>query len=187
MYFVTQNPSDIPDEILGQLGNKVQHALRAFTPKDQKAVKAAAQSFRVNPAIDTETAITELGVGEALVSFLDIDGKPEIVEKAFIVPPKSQIGPLTADERSVVVNSSPVKGAYEKILDRESAYEILKAKAEKFVKTDNKKETVSAKRTADNTGNAVVDAMLKSAARSIGSSVGRQIIRGVLGSILGGR
>ena len=187
VYFVTQNPSDIPDEILGQLGNKVQHALRAFTPKDQKAVKAAAQSFRVNPAIDTETAITELGVGEALVSFLDIDGKPEIVEKAFIVPPKSQIGPLTADERSVVVNSSPVKGAYEKILDRESAYEILKAKAEKFVKTDNKKETVSAKRTADNTGNAVVDAMLKSAARSIGSSVGRQIIRGVLGSILGGR
>ena len=126
VYFVTQNPLDIPDTVLGQLGNRVQHALRAFTPRDQKAVKTAAETLRANPAFDAATAITELGVGEALVSFLDEKGRPSVVERAFILPPASLIGPLTSDERQAVIKTSLVYGVYEKVLDRESAYEKLK-------------------------------------------------------------
>lgn len=125
IYFCTQNPADIPDSILGQLGNRVQHALRAYTPKDQKAVRVAAQTFRANPKYDTATAITQLEIGEALVSFLDEKGAPQMVERAFILPPQGQIGPITNEERNRVIQRSLVYGVYEKLIDRESAYEIL--------------------------------------------------------------
>ncbi len=130
VYFVTQNPIDIPDKILGQMGNRVQHALRAFTPRDQKAVKSAATTFRQNPDINIETVITELGVGEALVSFLDEKGMPAMVERAFIVPPRSQIGPITPEQRKALIDGSVVAGVYEATVDRESAYEMLVKRAE---------------------------------------------------------
>src|ERR1700742_4974721 len=129
VYFVTQNPIDVPDKILGQLGNRVQHALRAFTPRDQKAVNAAAQTFRTNPKLKVETVITELGVGEALVSFLDEKGTPNIVERAMICPPRSQIGAITPEQRKQIIASSIVAGVYEQAVDRESAYEMLQARA----------------------------------------------------------
>jgi DNA helicase HerA-like ATPase len=130
VYFVTQNPIDIPDKILGQMGNRVQHALRAFTPRDQKAVKSAATTFRQNPAFNIETVITEMGVGEALVSFLDEKGMPSIVERAFVVPPRSQIGPITPEQRQALIDNSIVAGVYEAQVDRESAYEMLVKRAE---------------------------------------------------------
>jgi uncharacterized protein len=129
VYFVTQNPLDIPDTVLAQLGNRVQHALRAFTPRDQKAVKAAASTMRANPGLDVETAITELAVGEALISFLDDKGRPCPTERVFVLPPGSQIGPITAEQRKVLLAQSLVAGVYEKTIDRESAYEILKGRA----------------------------------------------------------
>jgi len=199
IYFVSQNPLDIPDAILGQLGNRVQHALRAFTPRDQKAVKAAAETFRVNPKIDVETAITELGVGEALVSFLDEKGIPAPVERALIKPPCSRVGPASDAERQEIIQNAVIYGHYEKQVDRESAYEILKGRAVQAAQPT----TESA-----NTGNSgfdwggvldgvtgsgsgrgrqgVLETAAKSVARSIGQEVGRQIIRGVLGSLLGG-
>ena len=130
IYFVSQNPSDIPDSVLGQLGNRVQHALRAFTPKEQKAVRAAAQAFRANPAFSTEEAIGQLGVGEALVSFLDAKGAPAMVERALIVPPESQVGPVTPQERAAIMRGSLVAGVYDTPVDRESAYEKLMARAQ---------------------------------------------------------
>lgn len=130
VYFVTQNPVDIPETVLSQLGNRVQHALRAFSPRDQKAVRAAAETFRSNPKLDVEEVITQLGVGEALISFLDAEGIPAIVDRAFVCPPHAQIGPITPDERSERIKSSVVFGAYEEAVDRESAYELLKAKAQ---------------------------------------------------------
>src|SRR5271165_213019 len=130
VFFVTQNPTDVPDGILGQLGNRVQHAVRAFTPKDQKAVKAAAQTFRANPEINVEQVILELGVGEGLVSFLDEKGTPEIVERALVCPPRSQIGPITPEQRQQIIRDSVVAGVYENMVDRESAYERLKRRAE---------------------------------------------------------
>src|SRR5436190_2140880 len=129
VFFVTQNPLDVPDIVLGQLGNRVQHALRAFTPRDQKAVKSAASTMRANPALDTEKVITELGVGEALISFLDEKGRPEVVQRAFVLPPASRIGPISPDERKAVMARSPVAGVYETSVDRESAYEKLAARA----------------------------------------------------------
>ena len=186
VYFITQNPADIPQTVLGQLGNRIQHALRAFTPNDQKAVKAIAQTFRENSKLDIEKAIIELEVGEALVSFLDEDGKPEIVERAFIVPPKGQIGPITPQERNEIIDASPVKGIYDKTIDRESAYEMLKTRAQKVVEATHEKEDIP-KQKAGRKSDTVVEAMMKSAARSIGSSVGRQIVRGILGSLLGGK
>lgn len=131
IYFISQNPMDIPEDVLGQLGNRVQHALRAFTPKDQKAVRAAAQTFRANPKLKVEEAITELGVGEALISFLDEKGTPNIVERAWIVPPGSYIGAITPEQRKQIMSESPVAGHYEKVVDRESAYELLKGRAAK--------------------------------------------------------
>ncbi len=128
VFFVTQNPLDVPEKILGQLGNRVQHALRAFTPRDQKAVQAAAQTMRGNPKFDAATVITELGVGEALVSFLDEKGIPSMVERSFIFPPASRLGPLTADERQAMIQASPMLAAYGTTVDRESAYEILRGK-----------------------------------------------------------
>jgi DNA helicase HerA-like ATPase len=209
IYFVTQNPSDIPDTVLGQLGNRVQHALRAFTPRDQKAVQTAAQTLRANPKFDAEKAITELGVGEALVSFLDEKGTPTIVERAFVLAPFSRIGPLTADERAAAIKGSVLFGHYEQLVDRESAYEKLKACATKVsgggtppARTAAPAESggmfgglggavgsilvgSTGPRGGHNAG--VVEMAAKSAARAIGSQVGREIIRGVLGSILGGR
>ena len=129
VYFITQNPLDIPESVLGQLGNRVQHALRAFTPRDQKAVKTAAETFRPNKKFNAQTAITELGVGEALVSFLDAKGVPEPVERCFIAPPRGRIGPATEAERAAAIKASPLAGKYERTVDRESAYEVLTGRA----------------------------------------------------------
>lgn len=186
VYFVTQNPLDVPDVVLGQLGNRVQHALRAFTPRDQKAVKAAATTFRQNPEVDVESAITELGVGEALVSMLDEKGTPGIVRRALIVPPHSRLGPITPQERAQVIQSSIIAGHYENAVDRESAFEILKNRREEAdaaiqQSTESSKPSPMAKEASN-----ILGAFATSAARSIGSSLGRQIIRGVLGSIFGG-
>jgi DNA helicase HerA-like ATPase len=193
VYFVSQNPLDIPDMVLGQLGNRVQHALRAFTPRDQKAVKSAADTFRSNPKVDVATAITELGVGEALVSFLDEKGIPTPVERTFICPPGSRIGPISDGERINVVNTSNVAGFYEKSIDRESAYEILKDRTEKAA-TEAKADEgfdwggmFGGSKKSGSRSDGVLEAAAKSAARAIGSQLGRQIVRGVLGSILGGR
>ena len=195
VFFITQNPLDIPDTVLGQLGNRVQHALRAYTPRDQKAVKAAAETFRPNPALDTAQVITELGVGEALVSFLDEKGRPNIVERAFILPPASQIGPVDAAERKAAMAKSVVAGVYEKTVDRDSAYEQLTKRVAAQAKQPE--AAPAAQEESGGIGGMLgglfgggskretpVQAMMKSAARSIGSQVGREIIRGVLGSIL---
>ena len=200
VFFVTQNPLDVPDIVLGQLGNRVQHALRAFTPRDQKAVKAAASTMRANPALDTEKAITELGVGEALISFLDEKGRPGIVERAFILPPASRIGSITADERKAVTAQSPVKGVYDAPVDRESAYEKLAGRASASAGTaapapagasgglmDSLKGSLGGLMTGSGRKDSLVEAMAKSAVRTMGSTVGREIVRGVLGSLLGGR
>lgn len=211
VYFVTQNPLDIPDVVLGQLGNRIQHALRAFTPRDQKAVRAAAETMRANPKLDVEKVIGELAVGEALVSFLDEKGQPGIVERAFVVPPKSQIGPITPDARRQMVSRSVLYGHYEKVIDRESAFERLRARAEKFTQpgqppqpqprapgqpsypsgyppppTYPPSQAPRPPRPVGRPRDTLFEAMAKSTVRSIGSSVGRQIVRGVLGSILGG-
>jgi uncharacterized protein len=216
VYFVTQNPLDIPDSVLAQLGNRVQHALRAFTPRDQKAVKATAQTMRQKPGLDIETAITELAVGEALVSLLDDKGRPSVTERVYVVPPASQIGPISAVQRQALLQDSLVAGVYEKVEDRESAYEKLKGRAatpsgSKASTTNNAGTSATAPADTANadggggmlgglrdvlfgtTGprgakhDGLAQAMAKSAVRTIGSSVGREIIRGVLGSILGGK
>ena len=196
VYFVTQNPLDIPDTVLGQLGNRVQHALRAYTPRDQKAVQAAAETFRENPKLKVVDVITELGVGEALVSFLDEKGRPSIVERAWICPPQSQIGPITAVERQSLMASSLVAGQYEKTIDRESAFEKLKERHGTEATPNASVATggfggMLSKLGFPGGGGAkregVVEAAVKSAARAMASEAGRRIIRGVLGSILGGR
>ena len=194
VYFITQNPRDVPDLVLGQLGNRVQHALRAFTPNDQKAVKSAAATFRQNPAFDTETAIKELAIGEALVSFLDEKGMPGIVERAFIVPPGSQIGPITPEQRTQAIRESLLYGRYEKEIDRESAYEILMKRAQEAAKAaeETKERALEEKEAERNRRTAskregLISAFFKSAARSIGSSLGRTFTRGILGSLLGGK
>ena len=201
VYFVTQNPIDVPEDVLGQLGNRVQHALRAFTPKDQKAVKAAAQTFRTNPNLDIQTVITQLEVGEALVSFLDEKGTPGIVERALIYPPQGQIGPVTPEQRQQLMSTSVVKGVYDTAIDRESAYERLKGRAEQpsapgagqpqsqpWYANLPGMGTLGSLGGGGGThrGDSLAEAMAKSAARTIGSTVGRQIVRGVLGSLLGG-
>jgi DNA helicase HerA-like ATPase len=198
VYFITQNPLDVPETVLGQLGNRVQHALRAFTPRDQQAVKAAATTFRQNPKVNVEKAITELGVGEALVSFLDEKGRPAPVQRALVIPPRSRIGPITAEERGAVIARSLVAGHYEKAVDRESAYEKLNARAGARTEGTEKAGGLggileslgfpgSAGDGKGRTREGALEAAAKSAARAMGSEVGRRIIRGVLGSILGGR
>jgi DNA helicase HerA-like ATPase len=201
VYFVTQNPLDIPDSVLAQLGNRVQHALRAYTPRDQKAVKATAQTMRQKPGLDIESAITELAVGEALVSFLDSKGRPCMTERVYVLPPASQLGPISAAQRQALMQGSLVAGVYEKTVNRESAYEVLRARTEATA--------TAATAVAPGTSGGMLDglndmlfgstgprggqreglaqAMAKSAVRSIGSSVGREIIRGVLGGIFGGK
>lgn len=210
VYFVTQNPLDIPDSVLAQLGNRVQHALRAFTPRDQKAVKATATTMRQKPGLDIETAITELAVGEALVSFLDAKGRPSVTERVFVLPPGSQLGPITPQQRQALMANSLVAGVYEKMVDRESAYEKLKGRAAKISEqagnaAGNGKSANGAP--ADEGGglmgglndmlfgstgprggkrDGLAQTMAKSAVRTMGSSLGREILRGVLGGIFGG-
>jgi len=199
VYFVTQNPLDVPDTVLGQLGNRVQHALRAFTPRDQKAVKAAATTFRPNPELDTVETITQLGVGEALVSFLDTKGMPAIVDRAFVLPPSGQIGPITPEQRKQLVIQSPLFGTYEPSFDRESAYEILMARAGHTPEAPAAPEAAPAppagtpptlpKRSTGKekptTTTKVIDAFATSAARSVANTMGRELVRGVLGGLLG--
>jgi DNA helicase HerA-like ATPase len=202
VYFVTQNPLDIPESVLGQLGNRVQHALRAFTPRDQKAVKSAAETMRPNPQLKIEQAITELGVGEALVSLLDEKGRPGVTERALIVPPGSQLGPLSDAERKSAIAASPVAGHYEKAVDRESAYEKLKARTEQVAQeaaaqqppAQPRESSVASDILFGKTGprggrqsQGLIEAMAKSAVRTVGSQVGREIVRGILGSLLGGK
>jgi DNA helicase HerA-like ATPase len=187
VYFITQNPLDIPETVLGQLGNRVQHALRAFTPRDQKTVKAAADTFRANPKLNVAKVITELEVGEALVSVLDEKGSPTVVERALVYPPQSRLTPLTPDERSKIILGSTLYGHYEKIVDRESAFEKLKGRAEE--KQGQAEAAAPARgRGAPPKSQAeiIIGAVAKSAAHAMGSQIGRQIIRGVLGSIFGG-
>jgi DNA helicase HerA-like ATPase len=210
VYFVTQNPLDIPDAVLGQLGNRVQHALRAFTPRDQKAVKAAAETMRPNPRFAVLDAITELGVGEALVSLLDEQGRPGVTERLFVVPPGSKIGPLDDAERARLMAASPVAGVYEKTVDRESAYEVLKARVEAKPAPPAQRVPQEAPRQTPQPppqqrsvateilfgrvgprggkqSDGLVDVMVKSAGRAMGSQTGRALVRGLLGSLLGGR
>lgn len=201
VYFVTQNPADIPQKVLAQLGNRVQHALRAYTPQEQKGVKAAATSFRENPEIDTEKCITELGVGEVLISMLDEKGIPAIVERSFVVPPVGHIGPITPEQRQQLMATSLVAGVYDTAVDRESAFELLAAKAqekaaqtaaEEQAEADAKaqKDAEKAERAAARAPDTLLESVTKSVARSASSSIGRQIgnqiVRGVLGSIFGG-
>lgn len=193
VYFITQNPLDIPEDILGQLGLKIQHALRAFTPKDKKTVKAVAETFRENPDLDSESVITELGIGEALVSVLDDKGSPTPVERVLVRPPESRIGPMDDQERSEQIQRSPFKGKYDDTIDRESAYEMLKARTlkedEALAAKEEAEEAAKAAKSATKTRSksrrqTPTEAFIKSAARSIGSQLGRRLIRGVLGSLL---
>jgi len=212
VYFVTQNPLDIPDSVLGQLGNRVQHALRAFTPRDQKAVQAAASTMRANPKLDIQTAITELAVGEALVSFLDDKGRPSVTERVYVLPPGSRIGPISPDERKALLGASLVAGVYEKAVDRESAYEKLRGRsaasgANAAAPGAPAGGGTVASAPADDGGGLIgglkdvlfgstgprggrheglAESAARSAMRSVGSAVGREIVRGVLGSLLGG-
>lgn len=191
VYFISQSPMDIPEVVLSQLGNRVQHALRAFTPKDQKAVKVTASTLRKNPALDTEKIITELGVGVALVSFLDDKGVPAIVEKVKVNLPHSRIGPISIEEHNAIMRQSPLAGVYDTPLDRESAYEQINkrmAKVEEpLAEAPKNRPTEEVTPRATRQRESATDALLKSAARSIGSSVGKQIIRGIMGSIFGRR
>ncbi|TVP88045.1 MAG: DUF853 family protein [Thioalkalivibrio sp.] len=195
IYFITQSPSDVPDAVLGQLGNRIQHALRAFTPRDQRAVRVAAQTFRPNPALDTEQVITELGVGEALVSVLDDRGSPTPVERTLIRPPSSRMGPLNAEERQERLRTSVLAGVYDEPLDRESAYEILKQQAEAAldeeqtatVRRQQKPPARAPAKPRGGRGDTVITATVKSTARSIGTQIGREVMRGLLGSLSRGR
>ncbi|CAN7420390.1 DUF853 domain-containing protein [Acidovorax sp. LjRoot129] len=213
VYFVTQNPLDIPDSVLAQLGNRVQHALRAFTPRDQKAVKATATTMRQKPGLDIETAITELAVGEALVSFLDAKGRPSVTERVFVLPPGSQLGPITPQQRQALVAGSLVAGVYEKVVDRESAYEKLKGRADSApatpagtpaARTPGGTPVGTAPGGAQDGGflndllfgttgprggrkDGLAQTMAKSAVRTMGTTLGKEILRGVLGGIFGSK
>jgi uncharacterized protein len=206
IYFITQNPIDIPETVLGQLGNKIQHALRAFTPRDQKAVKTAAETFRPNPALSVEQAITELGVGEALVSFLDEKGIPSMVERAKILPPQAQIGPITPEERQAIIRRSVIAGVYEKEIDRESAFEILQARISKQVEevqeekdrearekeeAEQAKEAAREEKEKEKSGGGLFGNLTKMVGRTvtsqIGGQIGRALVRGLLGGLLGGK
>ena len=202
VYFVTQNPIDIPDTVLGQLGNKVQHALRAFTPREQKAVKAMAETFRPNPEVNVESAVTDLGVGEALLSLLEEDGSPSMVQRAFVVPPHGHIGAIAPEQRQQVMAASLVAGHYEQVIDRESAEEVLLARAQAATAAAAKQAEAAAKPAprpqaqprpaaprAPRASNrqSMAEALGKSVVRAAGSQVGRQIARGLLGTILKSR
>jgi DNA helicase HerA-like ATPase len=190
VYFCSQNPDDVPDEILGQLGNRVQHALRAYTPRDQKAVRAAAETFVPNPDLDVEAAITTLGVGEALVSTLGDKGIPRPVERTLIAPPRCRMGVLSEEERAQIRARSPVSAKYDRAVDRESAYELLQAQARKAAEAAERDaaapEDQARPKRASNRQSAG-EAFFKSAARSVGSRLGREIFRGLMGVMFKGR
>ncbi|MBF0471056.1 MAG: DUF853 family protein [Gammaproteobacteria bacterium] len=192
IYFVTQSPLDIPEEVLGQLGLKIQHALRAFSPKDLKAVRSVAQSFPANPAFDTAEVITDLGIGEALVSALDDQGRPQMVTRTLIRPPESRIGPLAEDERRQRLQRSPFSGRYDQVVDRQSAYEILKQRAD--IQQQEAQAEVKAKKVVPppqssrgRRHQSSGEAFINSVTRAVGSQIGRQIVRGIMGSLFGGR
>lgn len=215
IYFITQNPLDLPESVLGQLGNRVQHALRAFTPKDQKAVKTAADTFRANPEFKVDQAITELAVGEALISCLDEQGTPQIVERGWVMPPYSSFTPITPEERQVIIGQSIVAGVYDQAVDRNSAYEMLQQKvlqqsqqkeADELAKQQSKEQDALAKQQAkeqerfareqqkaaeksqrdrEKLTQDIVGTFAKSAARSLGGTTGQKIVRGLLGSLFG--
>lgn len=217
IYFVTQNPLDLPESVLGQLGNRVQHALRAFTPKDQKAVKTAAVTFRANPSFDVEQAITELGVGEALISCLDEQGTPQMVERGWVMPPYSAFSPISFETRKNLIAQSIVAGVYEQSVDRDSAYERLQqkvverqqqaeseasakeqakqrealakqqAKEQERLAREQQKEADRAAKQREKLTQDIVGTFAKSAARSLGGSTGQKIVRGLLGSLFGGK
>jgi hypothetical protein len=207
IYFITQTPLDIPESVLGQLGNRIQHALRAFTPRDQKAVRTAAETFRQNPNIDTAETIMQMGVGEALVSVLDDKGIPSIVQHTIIRPPQSRIGPLTEEERSEILRTSPFAGRYDNIVDRESAYELLQKRAvsaaseaaeqaaEAAAQKAERNTSSSARRVADREPDSLFGSIsetfmknaVKAATSSAGRRIGTQIVRGLLGSLFKGR
>ena len=192
IYFVTQNPLDIPEGVLGQLGNRIQHALRAFTPKEQKAVRATATTFRQNPNFDTEKAIMELGVGEALVSVLEDKGTPSIVEKTLMCPPHSRMGAASDAEQADLLRKSPLSGRYDTMIDRDSAYENLQKRAEVAAKEAEEaklreEQEKAERKSSGSKRQGIGEAFVKSIARAIGSRVGRQIVRGILGSIFKGR
>ena len=191
VFFVTQNPLDIPEAVAGQLGMKVQHALRAFTPKDQKTIRAVAQGFRTDGSTDISALITQLGVGEALVSCLTEDGSPDFARETLVKPPESRIGPISDEERSTLLSRSPMKGKYDQSVDRESAYELLAARAELAAKREAEEELAAQKAKEERRSSrpasrrqGVGEAMLKSAARSVGRSLGSRLIRGILGSLM---
>ena len=205
VFFISQYPNDVPDEVIGQLGNRVQHALRAFTPRDRKALKAAAETFRENPEFDTEAVIGQLGVGEALISTLDARGIPSVVERTLMAPPRSQFGPIDDSRRAELISRSPLNSAYERSVDRESAYEMLQkrdqdlraqrereaqaAAREKAAAERRRQEERAARAARPRGGNrqSIGEALAKSVARTIGTTLGRQIVRGILGSIAGRR
>ncbi|HUN07501.1 MAG TPA: DUF853 family protein [Aggregatilineales bacterium] len=198
VFFISQSPIDIPESVAGQLGNRVQHALRAFTAKDQKAIKATAETFRSNPALDVASVIIELGVGEALISFLDEKGAPGVVQRAFIYPPRSKIGPIDEATRKQLIAQSTLNGKYEQAVDRESAYELLQKKAEEAAKAREAEEAAKEaekqraeeekrRRRSKNDPEDLLGNLANSAAKAIGSRAGREIVRGLLGSIFGGR
>ncbi|MDJ1016674.1 MAG: DUF853 family protein [Paracoccaceae bacterium] len=208
VYFVTQNPADVPEDILGQLGNRVQHALRAFTPKDQKALKSAAETYRTNPRFSTEQAIREVGVGEAVTSFLERKGAPGVVERTLIRPPSSQLGPLAEDTRDRVIQGSPVAGKYDDVKDRESAFELLKSRAEAAAREaeaaeareeaaeEKEREFRKARRydgrqvgrsTSRSRGDSVGDKITKMVVKELTGTTGRRIVRGILGGLFKGR
>ena len=206
IYFITQSPLDIPEKVLGQLGNRVQHALRAFTPKDQKAVKVAADTFRANPNFNVSEVITQLAVGEALISFLDPQGTPQIVERGWIMPPASSFSPITAEERQTLIQHSIIAGIYEKILDRDSAYEMLQrkvaesaqqqqaqveaaqqAKEQERLAKEQQKAAEKAQRDKEKLTQDILGTFAKSAARTLGGPTGQKFIRGLLGSFFGNR
>lgn len=208
VYFISQSPSDIPDHVLGQLGNRIQHALRAFTPRDQKAVKTAAQTFRPNPALKTEQVITELGVGEALVSFLDPAGRPTMVERAWMLPPHSQIGPISDDERAALIKNSTIYGKYDQLFDRYSAYEMLQDQAARELAKNQPapqpstrqmpqsqtkpapqpqprpKTTTTRTTTTRKQGSGAGSAIFKTVVQTLGSRQGQQLVRGIFGSLI---
>jgi DNA helicase HerA-like ATPase len=208
VYFVTQNPLDIPDSVLAQLGNRVQHVLRAFTPRDQKAVAATAQTMRPKKGLDIEAAITDLAVGEALVSLLDAKGRPSETERVYVLPPASQLGPITSEQRQTLLQTSLVAGVYEKTLDRESAYEMIKGRAPAMdeAAVQQAQSQINGATSEEGGGlmagvsdmlfgstgprggrhDGVAQLVMKSAVRTVGSAIGREIVRGVLGGLLGG-
>jgi len=199
VYFVTQNPLDIPDSVLGQLGHRIQHALRAFTPRDQKAVRATAQTMRPKAGLDIEAAITGLAVGEALVSLLDAKGRPHETERAYVLPPGSQLGPITTAQRQALLQQSLVAGVYEQVLDRESAFERLRQHAQAALAPQPEPEARSLaeaaggsarqsapQRNVSGASGGLLQSVAQQALRAAASHAGRQLMRGVLGSLLGG-